>query len=120
MKDYHVVKRLKLKKDWAPFPKGTIFDVKRGCVEEMLCSPTFGEIMPNGQPANGMIPRTWTEYLRHFDHVGGLGEWFEEFNEDADHLDFMYGRLLNHGENENYDYMIRFKEIIGTFRTPKK
>ena len=32
---------------------------------------------------------------------------------DTSHLQWIYDRMSNiHGENENYDYMIKFKEII--------
>ena len=32
---------------------------------------------------------------------------------DFEHLKFIYARLLNvHGENNNFDYMIKFREII--------
>jgi len=32
---------------------------------------------------------------------------------DIKHLQWIYDRMVNvHGENENYDYMIKFKEII--------
>lgn len=114
----HIIRKLKLKKDWAPFPKDTIFSVKRGCADEMLCSPTFGEMMPNGQYANGMIPRTWTEYTRHFDHVGGLDAWFEVVDEDAEHLEFIYKRLIHHGECEVMDYMTRLRKIIDHMKNP--
>jgi hypothetical protein len=37
--------------------------------------------------------------------------------EDIEHLEWLYNRMLNvHGENENYDYMIRFKNIIDKFK----
>lgn len=30
-----------------------------------------------------------------------------------DHLNWLFDRMINvHGENENYDYMRRFREII--------
>lgn len=33
--------------------------------------------------------------------------------EDINHLKFIYDRMVNiHNENENYDYMIKFKNII--------
>ena len=32
---------------------------------------------------------------------------------DIKHLEWIFGRMRDiHGENENYDYMIRFREII--------
>jgi hypothetical protein len=32
---------------------------------------------------------------------------------DVKHLQWLYDRMANvHGENKNYDYMIKFKEII--------
>jgi hypothetical protein len=38
---------------------------------------------------------------------------------DQQHLLFIYNRLLNvHQENENYDYMQRFREIIGDLPEP--
>lgn len=34
-------------------------------------------------------------------------------DKDTSHLQWMYDRMSNiHGENENYDYMLKFKEII--------
>lgn len=34
-------------------------------------------------------------------------------NKDTAHLQWIYDRMSNvHGENENYDYMLKFKEII--------
>ena len=34
-------------------------------------------------------------------------------DKDTAHLQWIYDRMSNvHGENENYDYMIKFKEII--------
>jgi hypothetical protein len=37
--------------------------------------------------------------------------------EDIEHLKWLYDRMLNvYGENENYDYMIRFKNIIDKFK----
>lgn len=113
------MKEVKLKKDWPPFPKGTIFKIKKGLIDEMLCSPTFGEIMPNGEKANGMIPRTWTEYIRHFDHVGGFAAWFEIYDEKIEHLIFIYNLLLNKGVEENVDFMVKFKEIINELSKPK-
>lgn len=114
------MKKVRLKKDWPPFPKGTIFEIKRGCAgDEMLCSPTFGDIMPNGQPANGMIPNTWTKYTRLFDHVGGFSEWFELVDEKCEHLEWIYNRMIEvHGELENVDYMIKFNKIISDLRKP--
>jgi len=35
------------------------------------------------------------------------------FPKDKEHLQWLYNRLVNiHGENPNYDYMLKFKEII--------
>jgi hypothetical protein len=32
---------------------------------------------------------------------------------DKEHLQWLYNRLVNvHGENPNYDYMLKFQEII--------
>lgn len=107
-----IVKKLKLKKDWAPFPKGTIFSVKRGCAEDMLHSPSTGNILPNGIKVTGSLDKNWVEYTRMFDYVGGINEWFEVVNERTDHLEWIYGRLIHHGELENVDYMLKFKEII--------
>ncbi len=37
----------------------------------------------------------------------------DQMNRKLVHLQFLYNRLLHvHGENENYDYMLRFAEII--------
>lgn len=34
-------------------------------------------------------------------------------DKDTAHLQWIYDRMSNvHGENENYDYMLKFKEII--------
>ena len=34
-------------------------------------------------------------------------------DKDITHLQWIYDRMSNvHGENENYDYMLKFKEII--------
>ena len=50
------------------------------------------------------------------DYVWGIGYLcIMENNSDKDikHLQWVYDRMVNvHGENENYDYMIKFKEII--------
>lgn len=114
------MRKVRLKKDWPPFPANTVFEIKKGCTEEMLCSPTFGEMMPNGQLANGIIPRNWTEYNRMFDHVGGFHSWFEEINEESEHLEFIYNRLVSvHSEKENIDYMRKLKEIIDKMKTNK-
>lgn len=32
--------------------------------------------------------------------------------EDKKHLEWIYGRLIVHGENENADFMLKFKDII--------
>lgn len=38
-----------------------------------------------------------------------------------DHLTWIYNRLINvHGENANYDYMLRLKEIIDNARDTQK
>jgi hypothetical protein len=35
------------------------------------------------------------------------------FPKDKEHLQWIYNRLVNvHGEDPNYDYMLKFKEII--------
>jgi hypothetical protein len=47
-------------------------------------------------------------------------EFFEQLtpidlptDKDTAHLQWIYDRMSNvHGENENYDYMLKFKEII--------
>ena len=47
-------------------------------------------------------------------------EFFEQLttielpsDKDITHLQWIYDRMSNvHGENENYDYMLKFKEII--------
>jgi hypothetical protein len=43
-------------------------------------------------------------------------EWKKEQmcgDKDITHLQWIYDRMSNvHGENENYDYMLKFKEII--------
>jgi len=114
-----LIKKLKLKKDWPPFPKGTIFSVKRGCADEMLCSPTFGEIMPNNQPANGMIPRNFTEYTRHFEHVGGLSEWFDLYNEKLDILNQVYDAMIESGFKSDLPFMEKFMEVIDDFKQNK-
>ena len=37
--------------------------------------------------------------------------------EEVNHLEWIYNRMINvHNENENYDYMIRFKNIIKQFK----
>lgn len=38
-------------------------------------------------------------------------------SKDIKHLEWMYERLkVQHKENENYDYMVRFREIIEKLR----
>jgi hypothetical protein len=40
-----------------------------------------------------------------------LAEFKEKISKN--HLQWIYARMVaKHGENENYDYMLRFKEII--------
>jgi hypothetical protein len=37
--------------------------------------------------------------------------------EEVNHLEWIYNRMINvYNENENYDYMIRFKNIIEQFK----
>jgi len=37
---------------------------------------------------------------------------------NVEHLEWVYGRMKNvHGENENLDYMIRFKSIIDDLKS---
>ena len=37
-------------------------------------------------------------------------------NADKEHLEFIYGRLINvHKENENVDYILRLKKIIDSY-----
>lgn len=39
-----------------------------------------------------------------------------ELNGDKEHLEFIYGRLIEvHQERDNVDYMIRFKKIIDKY-----
>lgn len=39
---------------------------------------------------------------------------------DANHLEWLFERMVNvHGENPNYDYMIRFRKVIETFKKNK-
>jgi hypothetical protein len=38
-------------------------------------------------------------------------------HDDIKHLEWMYNRMIEiHGENKNYDYMIKLKKIIETFK----
>lgn len=40
--------------------------------------------------------------------------------QDIDHLEWMYRRMIGtHNENENVDYMIRFREIIEKLKPNK-
>jgi hypothetical protein len=50
------------------------------------------------------------DYVWGIDYLCFMGNNSEE---DIKHLQWIYDRMVNvHGENENYDYMIKFKEII--------
>jgi hypothetical protein len=42
-----------------------------------------------------------------------LAESLKKKQENIIHLEWIYNRMKNvHNENENYDYMIKFREII--------
>lgn len=42
---------------------------------------------------------------------------FDDNNEDIKHLEWMYERMKSvHNENENYDYMVKFREILDNLR----
>ena len=60
-------------------------------------------------------------YYTIIDNSGKKEEFFKErflilnlyINENKQHLQFIYDRLINiHNENENVDYMRKFKQII--------
>lgn len=36
--------------------------------------------------------------------------------EEVDHLTWIYGRLITHGEDTNVDYMVKFSEIVDKLR----
>jgi len=41
----------------------------------------------------------------------------EHKEDNYNHLDWMYNRMIHvHNENPNYDYMVKFKEIINKFK----
>ena len=41
-------------------------------------------------------------------------------DDDVKHLEWMYNRMIEiHGENTNYDYMIKLKNIIETFKNKR-
>jgi len=43
-----------------------------------------------------------------------LCETEQELDEFKKHFEFIYERVLNiHGENKNYDYMIKAKKLLG-------
>ena len=38
--------------------------------------------------------------------------------EDVNHLEWIYNRMIGlHNENKDYDYMVKFKEILDQFKT---
>ena len=46
-----------------------------------------------------------------------LSERLKRKQENIAHLEWIYDRMKNvHNENENYDYMIKFREIINDLK----
>ena len=46
-----------------------------------------------------------------------LSERLKRKQENITHLEWIYDRMKNvHNENENYDYMIKFREIINDLK----
>jgi hypothetical protein len=46
-----------------------------------------------------------------------LAESLKKKQENIIHLEWIYDRMKNvHNENENYDYMIKFREIINDLK----
>lgn len=44
----------------------------------------------------------------------------EEYIDNENHLCWIYNRLIGHGENPNFDYMIKLKEIALNYSEPKQ
>lgn len=68
-----------LKKDFPPYPIGTEFTISYGILnnEMILNTPSFGEILPNGEKIPAMSVKAYWEYARIFEKFGGWLEWFD-------------------------------------------
>ena len=78
---------------------------------------SIGDIARRHNRSHGAIRDRLAKHLFHIEHpkkCGGL----TVTREDADHLSFIYERMAHvHGENQQVDYMLRFRKIIATMKT---
>lgn len=57
--------------------------------------------------------RSILNMLRGKTQIQPFKEYPESKEKQKQHLEWIYNRLIHiHGENPNYDYMLKFKEII--------
>lgn len=63
-----------------------------------------------------------TSILIHEDYplsAEGLKSVADRLEKDHQHLEWIYQRMKNvHGEDENVDYMLKFREVIDSLKNP--
>jgi hypothetical protein len=72
-------------------------------------------------PPGQVVPSGYTKHQKiATKHFTNGAKWQQERSyseEEVNHLEWIYNRMINvYNENENYDYMIRFKNIIKQFK----
>jgi hypothetical protein len=109
----------KVNKIIAHIPKGNIPELDLPLLPEMVVEDDV-EKLAKEYSENKSSSDVFKEQHR-VDFIAGYNAATKVSSEyDTNHLKWIFNRMIYvHGENEHYDYMLKFKEIIQSLKQPK-